>query len=467
MDIVDLAKKFPFPIKQGIKYIYSVVPLHFRYSKVFWDTYNLLKESQWWSREKLEDYQMQQLQKLLNHAYENVPYYRRVFDERGLKPKNIKSKEDLVKLPILTKDIVRNNMNDLLARNINRKEFVPVKTSGSTVSPLYFFWHKNVTVPKEEGFIWTIYNIAGYKFNERLIYLTFEQPTNTTNKLWQYNPLERVMSLYASALSEDILHSYVKLIRKFQPRVLKGIPSNLVILANFIKDNKIPIFPTLKTILCSSEMIYPWQRELIEKAFQCRLFSLYGQNEYVILATECELSSQNHIFPEYGITEIIGSDGLPIKTEGIRGRIIGTGFNNYAMPFIRYYGGDIAAWSNKKCRCGRNYPLLQSIEGRESEYMISSNGDHIPMIIVPYSSIMKNVKQFQFYQDVKGKVRLRLVPLPTFTQDDAKRIISSLRREIKNIEFKLEYTDIINRTKRGKYQYIIQKLPVKFGNLSS
>jgi len=294
--------------------------------------------------------------------------------------------------------------------------------------------------------------------------LSFERPNN---RLSQYDPLRRLMRLYASTLSEDVLDYYLKIIRKFQPKILMGIPSNLVVIADFLQKKNISKLPSIEIILCGSEQVYPWQRELIEKTFQCRLFSLYGQNERVILATECEVSSQYHLFPEYGITEIIGSDGLPIKTEGVKGRIIGTGFNNYAMPFIRYYVGDIAAWSNKKCKCGRNYPLLQSIEGRESEYIISSNGDLIPMIIVPYSAIMKNVKQFQFYQEVKGKVRLRLVPLPTFTKDDEKRIISSLKQEIKGVEFILEYTDIINRTERGKYQYIIQKLPFKFGTLSS
>lgn len=466
MNIQSLIKQFPSPLKQGLKYIYRTIPLRLRKSKTFWETYKLLQESQWWDKERLEDYQMQQLEKLLIHAYENVPYYRRVFDERGLKPIDIKSKEDLIKLPILTKDIVRNNINDLLAKNIDRKKLHPIKTSGTTVSPLSFFWHKNITIPKEDSFTWTIYNIAGYKFSEKLIYLSFELPPDTKGKLRQYNPLERTMLLYASGLNEDTLHSYVDLIRKFQPKVLKGIPSNLVVLANFIVENKIPIFPQLKIILCSSEMLYPWQKDLVEKAFKCRLFSLYGQNEAVVLATECEVSHKYHVFPEYGVTEIIDANGLPIQKERCMGSIIGTGFNNYALPFIRYEIGDVAAWSYEKCRCGRHYPLFHSIEGRENEYLVSSNGELIPMIIIPYSLIMKNVKQFQFYQEIKGKVKLKLVPLPAFTQDDAESIVASLKQNLKDMEVRIEYADVIPRNKRGKFKYIIQKLPVKFGHVS-
>mgnify|MGYP001104137220 CR=1 FL=1 len=83
MNLKKFAKRYlPYPLKQGLKYVYGTLPPRFRYGKVFWNTYNFLQESQWWSKEKLEEYQMQQLEKLLKHIYENVPYYRRVFDEK-------------------------------------------------------------------------------------------------------------------------------------------------------------------------------------------------------------------------------------------------------------------------------------------------------------------------------------------------------------------------------------------------
>ena len=464
MSLRELAKKrLPYPAKQGLKYIYGAIPPRFRYSKVFWDTYDFLQESQWWSREKLEEYQMQQLERLLHHAYKNVPYYRRVFEERGLKPKDVKTKEDLTKLPILTKEVIRNNFHNLLAQNVPKKEFFLVKTSGSTASPLSFFWHKNMTIPKEEGFIWTIWNIAGYKFNEKRLDLTWER---LNYRSWRYDPIGRMLKLSACTLNEEALYSYLNLINKFQPKVLKSIPSNLVVFADFMQKNKISIPPSIKIILCTSEMVYPWQRELIEQVFKCPLFTFYGQSERVVLATQCEVSSAYHIFPEYGTTEIIGCDDLPVRNNGGKGRIIGTGFNNYAMPFIRYETGDIALWSNERCTCGRNYPLLKSIEGRENEYFVSKGGHLIPMISVSYSSIMKNVKQFQFHQDTEGKVVLELVPLPNFTQDDAQKILNDLKLEIKDIDIKIEYTDIIHRTERGKYKYIMQKLPIKFGELS-
>jgi len=145
MSIKKFKKKLPYPIKQSAKYLYGAIPARFRYGKVFWKTYNFLQESQWWSREKLEEYQMQQLSKLLHHAYENVPYYRNIFDERGLRPENIQDFEDLKKLPYLTKENIRENIKDLIARNIPNANLKYVTTGVSTGIPLGFYQEKRVT----------------------------------------------------------------------------------------------------------------------------------------------------------------------------------------------------------------------------------------------------------------------------------------------------------------------------------
>ena len=121
MDLEKLVKSLPYPLEQGIKYAYGAVPVPLRYGKMFRQMYAFLQESQWWSREQLEEYQLEQLGRLLEHAYENVPYYRRVFDERGLKPKDIQDFKDLQQLPYLTKEIIQENLPDLVARNCDHR----------------------------------------------------------------------------------------------------------------------------------------------------------------------------------------------------------------------------------------------------------------------------------------------------------------------------------------------------------
>ena len=136
-------KKFadfnPHPIMQSLKHIYGSIPLPIRYGRLFRETYSFLQESQWWSKNRLEQYQLQQLDKLLCHAYENVPYYRKIFDEQGIKPKDIHNLNDLKKIPLLTKHILKTETNQFVARNYKKAQLLQARTSGSTGSPLNFF----------------------------------------------------------------------------------------------------------------------------------------------------------------------------------------------------------------------------------------------------------------------------------------------------------------------------------------
>jgi len=221
----------------------------------------------------------------------------------------------------------------------------------------------------------------------------------------------------------------------------------------------------VKLVLLGSEMLYPWQRTLIEKAFNSRVFSCYGQNEKVVLAGECEKSNFLHIYPEYGVTELINEKGEQIQAAEEPGEIAGTGFNNYAMPFIRYKTNDIATFSIKTCTCGRKYHLFGRIEGRKQEYIVLQNGELVPLLILPFSDLLRNIKQFQFYQDTPGEIILKIVKLPGYTQEDTDIINKKLIKDIDNLKLRIEFTDFIPTTERGKYSYMIQKLPIKFGGI--
>lgn len=461
MYIRNLINRSPYPLRQALKYAYGTIPLSVRYGKVFRNTYNFLQESQWWSREKLEEYQMQQLSKLLHHAYENVPYYRRVFDERGLKPKDIQNVDDLRKLPYLTKEIIRKNFSELLAKSIHESRLEMVRTSGSTVSPLAFYYEKGRTTPQEWAFVWTMWKNVGYQFGTKRANISY----GTLSKkgyLWEYSAVGKSLSFSPYNMTEENLPKYVEKLREFKPGAIQAIPSTIIILADFMQRHCISPIPSVKVILLASEMLYSWQRKKLEEVFKCRVFIHYGQTERVVLAGECEKSNEYHIFPQYGVTEVIGRKGERVKKEGEVGEIVGTGFNNYAMPFIRYKVGDIAIWTNKRCECGRQYPLLGRVEGREAEFLIGKDGRFISMTAVPYSSVLSKVKQFQFYQEKPGKLILKVVPLPTYAESDSEHILKRLRDELTEVEVEIRFVDHIPRTGSGKYLYMIQKIPIKF-----
>ena len=259
MSLRELAKRrFPSPAKQGLKYIYSAIPPRLRYGKIFWDTYNFLQESQWWNKEKLEEYQMQQLSRLLRHAYENVPYYRRAFDERAIKPKDVQDFHDLRKLPYLTRGIIRENLPDLVARNYPKSKLEYVTTGGSTGIPLGFYWERGVTNPKEHAFIRMLWNRVGYRTANRCVVLRgYTVQSARKGKFWRYDPLNKNLILSSFHMTNELLPDYVAKIREFGPDFIQAYPSVIAIMTRFMKRNRIEPFGTVKAVICTSEKLYP------------------------------------------------------------------------------------------------------------------------------------------------------------------------------------------------------------------
>ena len=465
MNIKRLVSKLPAPIRQSVKYLYGNVPPRIRYGRVFWETYNFLQQSQWWSQEEWEEYQRQQLTQLIRHSYENVPYYRQIFEERGLRPKDIQSLDDLKKLPFLTKEIIRKNSDQLIARNISRSEMEVVRTSGSTGAPLSIYYEKGKTDLVENAFVHALWCRVGYRSRWKRVNLTWEL-VSKGDSWWEYNPAQKILTLSPYHMNEENLGNYVEKMRRFKPEAIKSIPSAIIVLADFMRRHQVSPFPSVKLILLGSEMLFPWQRRRIREVFHSRIFSWYGQAEQVILAGECEQNNEYHIVPEYGITELIGADGEQIKQEGVRGVLVGTGFNNYAMPFIRYKTDDLAFWSNKKCSCERNCPLLEKIEGRDQEFIVLRDGHLVPLLALPFSSVLSKAIQFQFYQDKPGEVILKIVKMQGLEQNNSKSVQKKLSEGLGHLKIKFEFVDSIPRTDRGKFKYMIQKIPIKFETFS-
>ncbi len=468
MNIEDLKEKIPYRLKECIKYIYfKTIPLHIRYGRLYRKTYAFLQKSQWWSREKLEEYQIQQLERLLNHVYENVPYYRMVFDERGLKPKDFQSFDDLKKLPYLTKELVRNNLADLIDKNCSESKLIYVTTGGSTGIPLGFYWEKGITDPKEWGFVLRQWHWGGFNPGERRMILRgalIDKFKNGKRMLWENYRKENALIFSSFDMTEENLPEYIEKIKQFKPVAIQGYPSTLYILSNFLKNNNL-IIENIKCIFTSSENLYPYQREVIENYLGAKIFDHYGNTERNVSIMECEKGGY-HIMSEYGIVELLDEWGNSTNKEGEMGEIIATGFNNYAMPFIRYKTDDIAIYSDNRCPCGREYPLIKAIEGRLQEFIATRTGRLISMTAINmHSDVFDNVKQFQFYQEKKGEVTFNIVRGQTYNNRDTEYIRSELCKKLgDDMKLEIRFVEHIPRTKSGKYRFLIQKLPLKYGD---
>jgi phenylacetate-CoA ligase len=458
MTLRESIKRLPSPLKQGIRYAYGMLPPRVRYGKVFWETYDFLQESQWWSREELEEYQMHQISKLLQHAYENVPYYREVFDERDLKPSDIQELDDLKKIPYLTKDTIRARAKDLLAQNFDPVNLPLSHTSGTTGKPLQFY-EDPLTEEKEWAFICHQWSRVGYKPGDLRVEL--RGPVDRDKPVW-YLPAIKVLRLSPLIEGEKKAAYYLEKMQGVGAKFLHGYPGAISSFAFLIKKYRLEVPFSLRAVLFASEAVYPWQQELVQEVFRCRVFSFYGMAEKAVLASGCEQTDYYHCIPQYGITEID-----PDTKE-----IIGTGFLNYATPFIRYKTTDIASMPiSLICEtCGRSYyPLFARVEGRIEDYIVSPEGAQIsPAIITHPFKDLTTIKDTQVVQKDVNLVMIRAVPKEAVDSEamgrELKQLCQGLQAIIgESVQVKWEIVEEIERSRSGKFKWIISDVSGALG----
>jgi phenylacetate-CoA ligase len=435
-----------------------LVPLEYRLGgKNFINTYNQLKISENWSKEKLKKYQEKELEKLLKHAVKNIPFYSEI------KLTSSDPFKNLEKFPIIEKDFIKENIKKFIAKNISEKNVYHTSTGGTSGRQLEFFLDNN-NYGKEWAFIITAWERVGFKLGDKIVSLRgVEFKKADKGIFWQDNPIYNMIEFSPFHLTEKNLQKYVEKIIKIKPKYIHGYPSAITILANYVAEKNIK-FPQIDAVLAISENVYPHQRKIIERIFKTRLFSFYGLSERVIMAPECEYDTRYHSFPEYGITEILDNKDNHVS-EGERGELVGTGFLNYYMPFIRYRTGDYATISKQQsCKCGRNHLLLANLVGRTSEELIVGvDGALMSFAALNlHSDILKNVYQYQFVQLQEGELTINIVPMKNFSNKDEEKIKDAFYKKVgKGLIININLVDKIPLTKRGKFKLLIQNLKLK------
>jgi len=425
----------------------------------------LLEKSQWWKRSELEAYQQKRLQTLLKHAYENTAYYHSMFKKLELKPDDIKSTADLQKLPILTKEHIRNNLNDLTAKNYPKTKLIPSATGGSTGEPMRFF------VDSRSG-VWNTaaayreWSWAGYNLGDKMAYL-WGAPQDLSNqaklKTRIYNLIQRTIWLDAFNMTEKTLDEYVRILRKIKPKVINAYASAIYLMARYMEKRGIEdIRP--KAILTSCEMLFGYQRETIERAFGCPVFDYYSGRDTTLQAGECPEHSGYHLAIENAVIEFIKDDEH--VAPGELGKIIITDLSNYAMPFIRYEIGDLGVPSDEICSCGRGLPLMKSIKGRILDTIITPDGKYLtgeffPAIFADYD--IKGIKDFQIIQKRKDKLLIKLVKGNDYSDEDLSLYLNIIRKHIgEEMKIEVEFVKSIQLTRSGKHRPTISEVEIEF-----
>src|SRR3989338_378362 len=448
---VDVYKKMPKGVKDTIKFCYSFIPLKLRLGSDFYDQLSFLEKSQWWSRKELENYQNEQLKRLIEHAFNNVPYYNRLFKSLRLTPQDIEKQEDLRKIPILTKDIIRKNTQELRAINFNDKSVIKLSTSGSTGEPLNVLYDKKREYLNYDPYVWRFFGWAGLTVGG--LYAKMSNLVLPSGIIYSYNPVRNLLILNPFALNIDKIDEYYKGLKQYGIQYLAGYPNSIAYMTKLFKSRGLQRTSNFKGIFCHSEYLYDWQRKLIEEFWGCQCFNLYGLDERVVLGVECKYHKIMHLCSDFGITEFVKNPENSLK------KIIATSLTNYAMPLIRYDTEDVGILIDHECGCGRGFPLFCLQGGKGRSFAIGKDGSRIPVLHFGIPKATDNVLQFQFIQNAPGILNLNIVKGPKFRDVDLNQIMVSIRENLGgNMIIKSHFVDKVETTQNGKTEIFRQKI---------
>lgn len=428
-----------------------------RYGGSFQKTLTWLEDTQWWDEDRIVAYQKEQLQKLIRHAYHTVPYYRKVFEERKLVPADIQTIDDLIKIPLLTKDDIRNHIDDLISDVYRRVDMVEEHTSGTTGKSLHFF-NPSSAVQFKWAVWWRHKKRFGVHFDAPHALFTGKIAVPLDQKkppFWRENWAMRQTVFPMQHITPDKIKDIVARLNRGRFTYYTGYPSIIYVLAEMIDDQGYAITNPPEIIFTGAETLYEPHRQLISEIFQAPVTDQYGFTEGCGNASRCEHDLFHEDF-EFGILECV--DPVELSDTERTGRVVATGFSNYGMPFIRYDVGDTAIWQDTKCDCGRESTVIKQIEGRVEDFVITPENRKISR----FDYIFKDtggIKEAQIVQKNRGSIIIRIIPREYYSQDTEGLLRKEIRARISStIGVQFEYVDSIPREANGKFRAVISEL---------
>jgi len=255
-------------------------------------------------------------------------------------------------------------------------------------------------------------------------------------------------------LSPDNILAYLGAMQCYGVRYIWGYASALYALAQTVLERDLAV-PALEVAISNAEPLYEHQRKAIEQAFGCPVRNTYGMAEAVCAASECKFGNM-HLWPEAGVLEVFDDEVDESVTPGEVGRFICTGLANADMLLIRYEIGDRGAIASpdEVCDCGRNLPLLQKVEGRMDDVILTPDGRRIGRLDPIFKADMP-IREAQIIQERLDLIRLLVVPTLEYTDIIGELIIQRLRDRVGDIEVDLEVVADIPRTENGKFRAVI------------
>ena len=411
----------------------------------------------------LAELQLESLQNLMKHVYRNSPYYRQVFRDIGMTPSDIESIEDLRHFPVLTKDIIRDNMDQILAENYPPHTRAKSSTGGSTGQSLTF-WRDHNCRDMKTAMEYNFKRWYGFELGDKQLYFwgavqDFDQHESFKTRLVR-SLATRSWFVTSSDLDDDNLERTVQWIRKLKPKLVQAYPSIIYSFAKRIASKNIRL--NFDTIVCSAEQLFDYQREALEVIFGARVYNKYGSREFGSIAAECPKYKKMHYFAPGVIMESVDSQGRPAGDK--LGNLLVTDLWHYAMPLIRYQVGDLVRLEYSHCPCGSKLPKIAEVAGRVVDVVTKPNGKMITgLSLIKIIRKLEYKIQAQLIQKSPNYFEFNYVAEKPLSEQKMNIILNRFESVMESpVEIEFIQHDRLEREKSGKFRYVKSEVKPPF-----
>lgn len=398
-----------------------------------------------------EEYLDEKLVDIYKYAFNNIPFYNKLYKEKGLTIDSIKGVKDLNKLPIIDKMLIKNNIHDFV--DLGDRSYRVGSTGGSTGEPLKY----RIDVAAAAVNVNLLYNgwaLGGYERGDRVLVFGGGSIASNARKNIKNSIASRLLNIYSystKSITNTDLNYFATEIQNKKPKFIRGYPSSILMIVNYLEENKKLIsFQNLKAIFVTGEMLYEKDRKKIEEFFNVKVYNQYGLNDGGVTAFECSENKGLHIDFERAILEIDS------EKNNQSGEILATDLYNFSMPFIRYRTGDLAKMSTLQCSCGTHKKLISELQGRSNDVLTINN---ISIASPGLNSIFSkfDIVNFRINQIGKNKIIIFLLKGLCFNKANYLEI----KKEFENVfgEFTIEFDtltpEMINSKNKHKFIEVI------------
>lgn len=435
-----------------VQKLYSSIPYELRNGSEFRKWNHFLSKNV-----DIEEYKLLKMKETVYHAYENTIFYKRWYDSLGISPYDINEMSDFQNLPCIDKDIVRENFNEMTVRNYPSNKVFKVTTGGTSGTPMKFIQSSNVW-KKELAFGFNYFSQYGYDPN--MLKASFRGGDFSkleNDKYYLQNPIHNEIHFSPFHIMESTIQNYVELLNTYKPKFFHGYPSSILLLVEYMRKQNLQLDYDLKAIFLVSESYLLSDIKTIVSFFKCKISSFYGHTERLIFAPNyaSDLSSYR-IDDRYGLCELVDEKNKQINENSKYGELVGSSFDNLAMPLIRYKTNDFTSYIDY------DENIISTVEGqRESnEYLLDNNGRKVYLTgITSHTDIFNNIVKYQYIQNILGEVKLLIITTKSFQDSDKASILRVLTQKThQKIFFKIEIVKQLKLTSRGKIKSVIREI---------